>query len=163
VRRVSYYHKDTGIIDHVVYVFSDDSALALNRPSADHFPLDHPEDGSVYDHLSQRVDVTTKQVVDYQPPQPSQDHEWNATAKRWTLNQTAQAKLDARAQARAQIDTLIQTQHDIVRKAVLEQDLVRKGLLADSPALEQLRSIHDAIIALRATVQKVDTRDDTSE
>jgi hypothetical protein len=29
-----------------------------------------------YDHLSQRVDLESGAVVDYQPPQPSPDHEW---------------------------------------------------------------------------------------
>lgn len=34
-----------------------------------------------YDHLSQRVDLTTGKVIDYQPPQPSINHVWRD--KRW--------------------------------------------------------------------------------
>lgn len=37
----------------------------------------------VYDHLSQKVDLATGQVVDYQPPQPSSDHVWDISSRRW--------------------------------------------------------------------------------
>lgn len=36
-----------------------------------------------HDHLSKRVDLTTGQIVDYQPPQPSGEHEWNGASRRW--------------------------------------------------------------------------------
>lgn len=32
---------------------------------------------------SQRVNMTTGLIVDYQPPQPSNNHVWNTTSKRW--------------------------------------------------------------------------------
>jgi hypothetical protein len=37
----------------------------------------------VFDSLSQRIDLETLAVVDYQPPQPDADHEWNAETRRW--------------------------------------------------------------------------------
>lgn len=40
-----------------------------------------------YDHLSQRVDIETGEVVDWQPDKPEgdeyTDHEWDAGTKRW--------------------------------------------------------------------------------
>lgn len=45
-----------------------------------------------FDHLSQRVDLATGEVVDFVPPQPSSDHEWDAEKKRWNLNADAAAR-----------------------------------------------------------------------
>ncbi|MEB0133770.1 hypothetical protein QN362_00325 [Actimicrobium sp. CCC2.4] len=36
-----------------------------------------------YDALSQRIDLVTGLVIDYQPEQPSPDHAWDADTKRW--------------------------------------------------------------------------------
>lgn len=36
-----------------------------------------------YDHLSQRMDIERGEVVDYVPPAPNDDFEWNADIKRW--------------------------------------------------------------------------------
>jgi hypothetical protein len=45
-----------------------------------------PEFGCVigeYDALSEKVDIETGLVIDYQPPQPSDIHAWDANTKRW--------------------------------------------------------------------------------
>lgn len=42
-----------------------------------------------FDRLSQSVDVKTLDVVDYRPPQPDDDHEWDSTEKRWVLTRDA--------------------------------------------------------------------------
>ena len=36
-----------------------------------------------YDHLSQRVDLSTGNVVDYQPPQPGASYQWDSASRRW--------------------------------------------------------------------------------
>jgi hypothetical protein len=36
-----------------------------------------------YDHLSQRVDLETGTVTEYQPPSPGASHQWNPGTKRW--------------------------------------------------------------------------------
>ena len=95
-------------------------------------------DGTV-DHLSQRVDLATGAVVDYQPPQPSIDHEWNAEVKRWQLTATASVKQQARVAADAQIAALIASQHDAVRAAIL----------GEPTALQCLKDIHYQIELLR--------------
>jgi hypothetical protein len=50
--------------------------------------------------------ATAAHIVDYQPPAPSAEHEWNATTKRWQLNAAATAKAQARTAALATIATL---------------------------------------------------------
>lgn len=72
----SYYRKDTGEI----LPFSDKGAPAAVSD----------EIGAIegtYDHLSQRVDLETGDVVDWQPPRPVgdeyTDHEWDTGTKRW--------------------------------------------------------------------------------
>jgi hypothetical protein len=36
-----------------------------------------------FDHLCQKVDIATHEVIDYQPPKPSENHDWDSGAKRW--------------------------------------------------------------------------------
>jgi hypothetical protein len=50
--------------------------------------------------------ATTAHVIDYQPPAPSADYEWNADTKRWQLNAATTAKAQARTAALATIATL---------------------------------------------------------
>ena len=71
------------------------------------------------DPLAQRVDVSTGKLVDYQPPQPSADHEWDASTKRWQLTAAAATRKRARAAALQQIAALEQSQHGAVRDALL--------------------------------------------
>lgn len=59
-----------------------------------------------FDHLSQKVDLKTGVVVDYIPPQPNDDHEWDSEMKRWTLKVSAQELIHRQASARAQIEVL---------------------------------------------------------
>ena len=50
-----------------------------------------------YDKFSQRVDLATGIVVDYQPPQPSENHAWDTATRRWLYIKTdADIALDAR-------------------------------------------------------------------
>lgn len=52
-----------------------------------------------FDHLSQKVNVSNGQVVDYQPPQPVATNmhtwEWNASTKRWMAVPTLYAIQEA--------------------------------------------------------------------
>jgi hypothetical protein len=90
-----------------------------------------------HDHLSKRVELATKTVVEYQPPAPSQDHEWNATTKRWQPSAVARAKAASRAEDIAKIAALEASQHT----------LLRKHALGDVAALPRLQAIDDEIAA----------------
>lgn len=142
MRSVSFYHKETGLLHAVTVVASDDEAIKLNTP-ADHEPIDNPADGSVHDHLSRRVDLETKTVVDYQPPQPSPDHEWNETTKRWQLNSATRERESKRRDAHARIAALADEERHLIRRLALNA--------FDGEAKERLAKIDSEIAELRLT------------
>lgn len=72
----SIYFLESGIFTGGI-VSCDPERLLANVPDACSCIL------GVYDHLSQRVDLETGAVIDYQPPQPSENHAWNAETRRW--------------------------------------------------------------------------------
>ena len=112
-----------GIDEHVARCTPEGCALfeALDRP----------------DVLSQRIDVQTGELVDYQPPQPSADHEWNEISRRWVLSQHAQTRNARRQAAQARIDELERRQARRVRELLAAQD-------------PQLKQLDDEIAALRS-------------
>lgn len=93
----STYFLDTGLF----------TGFALGVPTDSLDANIHDECGciiGVYDPLSQRVDVVTGLVVDYQPPRPSPDYAWDNECKRWLYVKT---DADIAAEVRAARDTLI--------------------------------------------------------
>jgi hypothetical protein len=131
MKNVAFYHRATGILHRFTLVTSDDNAVALNTP-ADHVAINQPAAGAL-DPLCQRVDITTKEIVSYQPPAPSTDHEWNG--RRWHLSDSA---LKRKAALR-QISALEVSQHRPLREAALGVPGAR----------ERLESIEAQIAALR--------------
>lgn len=141
MKHCAFYHKETGILHPVSVLLSDDSALAANVPP-DHVPIDQPPEGPL-DMLSQRIDVATGKVVDYQPPAPSDKHVWNASTKRWELSaETRLAALKRRAAAAR-----------IAELEVSQARAVREHLLGNADAINRLRAIDDEISALRASLK----------
>jgi hypothetical protein len=132
-RHVTFYHKQTGLLHSNLLMASDPDTIALNTPT-DHIAID-----GHHDHLSQRVDLATGELVDYQPPAPSADHEWDAESKRWQLNGPIRAKAQARAAAVTRIAELEASQHRLVRELLALGDLV---------ALQKLRAVYDEIATL---------------
>jgi hypothetical protein len=92
------------------------------------------------DVLAERVDLETGKLVDYQPPQPSDAHEWETAVRRWRLNPEVAAAQEARRAARAQLHAVEQSQGRAIREAVLGQP----------GALERLRALDEQIEKLRA-------------
>jgi hypothetical protein len=105
-------------------------------------PIDIPDGHGVieglHNHLCKRVDVQTKQVIDYQPPQPSTDHEWNPETKRWVLKPEVIVNAEKRAAAAARIAELEASQHTWIRRHVL----------GDKAALAHLQEIDDEVAVL---------------
>jgi hypothetical protein len=114
VRAVSFYHKETGQLAGNHMIVSDNEMLVLNTPP-DHIAID-----GHHDHLSKRVNIETKEIVDYQPPQPSDAHEWNDSTKRWQLNSISQEKLDKRNSALQAIAILEMRQPRMLREIALQ-------------------------------------------
>ena len=111
----SFYHPETGQIHHQAFGTDDARMLKANTPAG------YVATPGCLDPLSQRIDVTTGEVVDYQPPSPSADHEWNATTKRWQLNAAVTAKREARRSALASIAALEASQDCAIRELSLGQ------------------------------------------
>jgi hypothetical protein len=77
----SVYDRTTGVIAFAVLCKNGDRLQGI-------VPEGHGCILGDYDGLSQRVDVETFQVVDYQPRRPSENHQWNSQAKRWVYVKT---------------------------------------------------------------------------
>jgi hypothetical protein len=144
----SFYHAETGTLHHGKFAMTGDPESAHFREMlARNTPEGHVAIEGEYDHLSQRFDIASGAMVDYQPPQPSSDHEWNAATKRWRLKSAATARQQADAQARSRIADLIGEQHDHVRAFALDP--------TDTAARMQLLRIDAEIAQLRADFAQV--------
>lgn len=95
-RTWSFYDAATGAIAPARVTCPAGPNLAGNTP-AGHVAIE-----GRFDHLSQRVNLQTGQVEDYQPPAPADDElrtwAWNADTKRWVASPTdAAVAIDVRA------------------------------------------------------------------
>jgi hypothetical protein len=156
MRTISFAHKDTGLFNGSTVTTTSDDWLAINTPP-DHIAIE-----GRHDHLSTRVDLsvapeiinnagkvgyhvdeaprTVHKVIDYQPPAPSSEHQWNADTKRWQLSAAAADKINRSNVARARIAELEASQPRHIR-----------GIALGKPgAKEALQSIDDEIAALEA-------------
>lgn len=79
-------------------IFCNSSDLICNVQDGFSFVI------GIYDRLSQRVDLATGLVIDYQPPQPSINHAWDSETKRWLYVKT---DADIAAEVRAHRDKLM--------------------------------------------------------
>jgi hypothetical protein len=136
MRRVHFYHKESGVLHPRAVVLNVppeefEKCARLNAP-ADHEPIEGD-----YDAESQRVVVESRTIVDWQPPAPGPDHEWNAAARRWLLSAPAAERERRRITARARVQELELAQARRIRE-----------LLADSDP--RLKAIDQEIAALRA-------------
>ncbi len=135
--RFHFFDKTTGILHPIsVHTNIEDSERASQFARAN-APPDHSEIAGEYDHLCQRVDVTTESIVDYQPPAPSPDHEWNEVSKRWRLSGAAETKQSRIRELEASLP-----------RALLEHALGYEG------AKQKLMDIDGELVALQATVTK---------
>jgi len=137
VRVVSFYHKVTGLFHARHLMSSDAKAITLNTPD-DHIALD----GDHFDRLSQRMDIKTGQVIDQVPAQPSADHEWNSTDRRWQVKPEVVAREEAR-------------RHALLRISQLEQSGIRslrELALGEAKAADRLKALDSEIAELRKSI-----------
>jgi hypothetical protein len=92
--------------------------------------------GKYVDYLSKRVDLPTGLLVEYQPPQPSRKHTWNAEAKRWQVKSRAQREL-----AMARIAELESSTHRAVRETLIRAcealDAIKEAVASTSPEVRE--------------------------
>lgn len=134
-RHWHFYDLETGRLLGKTLSGPDASVLASNTPAGAGAVEGH------YDPLSQRVELATGAVIDYQPPQPSEDHEW--VDRRWRLKKDAAAREIRRRAARKAIDAVEWKQARAVREALI-------SVLPDGPAKQRLQQIDDEIATLRS-------------
>lgn len=88
MKSYSFYNKATGLFDGRIFTGSEDNLL-INTP--DGFSAIEGQ----YDNLSQKFDTSTRKVVGYKPPKPSdtefEKFEWNPKSLRWTSYPTSSA------------------------------------------------------------------------
>ena len=137
LRVVSFYHKLTGLFHPRHLMSSDAKTIALNTPQ-DHIAID----GDHFDRLSQRIDITTGKVIDLLPEQPSSDHEWSATDRRWQVKPEVLAREDARRVAMLRINQLEQSG---IRS-------LRELALGEARAADRLKALDSEIAALRKAI-----------
>jgi hypothetical protein len=113
MKQYSFYQKDSGAIHHVLFQTDDDGQLKNNTPP-DHIAIE-----GAHDHRNKRVNVATGEVIDYQPPAPSDDHEWNAETKFWQVKTAVLDKQNKRSHALYQIAALEASQQRVIRELVL--------------------------------------------
>lgn len=133
MKAVSFYRKDTGLFNGTHLIASDAKVVALNTP-AGHIAID-----GHHDHLSQKVDLATGHIVDYRPPRPSPDDEWNMETKRWEPSAAAVAQASKRAAAGARIEQM----------HIASVRALREHALGIGDAAVRLKAIDDEIALLR--------------
>jgi hypothetical protein len=83
--------------------------------------------------------LTTGKVVDYQPPQPSDDHEWNHVIKRWQLNHAALERVHMFYEKRLRLSALSEQLPELIAAVVLEKKDAKEKLQNASNEIELLR------------------------
>jgi hypothetical protein len=129
-RRWAYFDLTTGLqVGHFIEGTEED-AIANAPPNSRAIPdVPHP-------HAKRLVDGV---LVDYQPPAPSPDHEWNDAEKEWRLSAAAKRTMQERNAALSQINVLEQSQARALRELAL----------GDETARDRLTVIDEQIAALR--------------
>lgn len=147
----SFYDPKTGALAARTFR-GRDKLLTLNTPAGL-----APIEGQL-DPLSQRVDVEalaasdsadhpSNFIVDYRPPQPSDQHEWDVKSRRWRLTLEAQQEVERDELARREIAAIEQLSGPrAVREAliaVLPDGTPEKSRLLelDAEAAEQRKNI----------------------
>ena len=138
MRVVSFYHKVTGLFHARHLMSADPKSIALNTPP-DHIAID----GDHFDRRSQRIDVQTGKVIDELPAQPSEDHEWNATDRRWQVKPQVIAREESRQRA---IQRISQLELSGIRS-------LRELALGEARAADRLKALDGEIAALRKSME----------
>lgn len=130
-----FYNRETGLFHQRTISCASERLAALNTPAR------HMYIAGEFDPLSQRFDIETAQVVDYQPPQPSEDHEWNADSRRWVLKREVLQRQAEKASARARILELEAKAHRYQRTATLGDEEGKQRLAQVEAEIDTLRPL----------------------
>jgi hypothetical protein len=112
--------------------------------------------GKYVDYLSKKVDVPTGLLVEYQPPQPSRKHVWNAEAKRWQVKNREQRELTLKRIADLEAST-----HRAVRETLLRAceavDAIKEAVASKSPEVrEAVDKLYSCVARLEVSEAQLD-------
>jgi hypothetical protein len=85
--------------------------------------------------------AAAQHVVDWKPPQPSPDHEWNSERRRWQLSAAAAEREQRRRDALERIQALEASQPRALREAMLGDADGRARLAVLDQEIAQLRKL----------------------
>ena len=137
VKTFSLYEAATGLFTGKTLQCDEDALLRMRLP-----PGTLAREGA-FDHMSERVDLSTGCIIAYHPLAPTAEHEWNAASKRWQMKSGGREAEGRRAVIFARIHALETSQGRAVREATL----------GDAAALKRLKEIDAEIASLRAELQ----------
>jgi hypothetical protein len=133
IKTYSLYEAATGLFTGKRLHCDDEGLLAVRLPAGT-LAME-----GAFDHRSQRMDLSTGEVVAYRPPAPSGDHEWDGAAKRWQVKAAGRGTDGRTGVIYARIQALEATQGRAVREATL----------GDAAAMKRLKEIDAEINELR--------------
>lgn len=111
-------------------------------------------EGDNIDWRSQKVDINTGQIVDYVPPRPDTDHQWDAKTRRWQKPQDWIERSSRRMQTLDQMKRLEANELRPIREIVLAlADAVLASHSDTEEARTRLASIESQIIELRSRLR----------
>jgi hypothetical protein len=112
--------------------------------------------GRYVDYLSKKVDVSTGLLVEYQPPQPSRKHTWNAEAKRWHIKNREQREITLSRIAQLEAGT-----HRAVRETLIRAcealDAIKEAVASKSPEVrEAVDRLYSCVARLEVSEAELD-------
>jgi len=150
---IHFYDSKTGLFTGVSIHTNLSEPKAVKQFVAENTPAGHGAYIGYADALSQKMDLTSGQIVDYKPPQPSPRHEWNPVTKRWQK----QAALK-RSAVLARIADLEKGQHRTVRETLIRAchavDAIKESL---APESQPVREAVDRMYAALSRLELLET------
>jgi hypothetical protein len=139
---VDFFDAGTGLWTGVRFSGSE-ADIALNAPAGS-VPV-----AAVEFPWAMRLDADTGTLVDYKPPAPSPDHDWNAQERRWVVRP---AVLQQQSAKRAALEEI--TRLELSQLRLQREERIGRGGLTPLEIKKRLEDIDDQIIALRAIVNQ---------
>jgi len=130
MKTYSFYDAQTGLFVGKTFSSNDEQHDTRRDPVKAHTPEGLQSNRRYSRSLVKEGRSATGEVVDYQPVQPSPEHEWNSDTKRWVVSAAAADRTRKRTAALARIAALEAAQHRPLRELALNPQNAdaRKGL-----------------------------------
>lgn len=97
----------------------------------------------VSDWQSQRVNLLTRELVEYQPPLPDADHEWDPQAKRVIVKVDVSVRRAKKRRGQDDVDALDRKTIRTVRELVISICASRTLTAAEKKLFDRLKKLND--------------------